>query len=93
MALEIPPCEGVEFPDIPDDFDPFTDRGRDDGTCKCYANGGENEAFCQDGTLDHDPFLCESLDGRCHWGPGEIQACVDMVQGNELAQFLFSGWH
>ena len=47
--------------------------------CRCFANGGENQAFCESGTIN-DPNECAS-DARCHWGPGQYDECVAMVDG------------
>ena len=43
--------------------------------CKCLANSGENEAFCESGKFV-DPDSCNANKGRCHWGPGEDPACT-----------------
>ena len=47
--------------------------------CQCFANGQENEAFCESGSIT-DPSACQS-DNRCHWGPSEQPDCAAMVTG------------
>lgn len=49
----------------------------EDDTCQCFANGAANEPFCESGQIT-DPHACEA-DARCHWGPGEVAQCRDMV--------------
>lgn len=43
-------------------------------SCQCFANGAENESFCETGAMLYDVAGCVS-DTRCHWGPGEIEEC------------------
>ena len=48
-------------------------------SCKCFANGASNEAFCESETNPiTDPIVCES-DSRCHWGPAQDSNCRAMV--------------
>jgi len=49
------------------------DESEDQG-CGCWANGGENEPMCEGHGLSID--ACLSMDGRCHWGPGEVDQCA-----------------
>lgn len=52
--------------------EPHHDHSEESGECKCYANGWENEEFCESGNLD----VTECVnDDRCHWGPGENEEC------------------
>lgn len=43
--------------------------------CKCWANGAENEDFCESGELKYVSD-CLLNDDRCHWGPSEIEQCA-----------------
>ena len=42
------------------------DTTADAGEWACWANGEENEAFCESGAF-MDEESCNSNDGRCHW--------------------------
>ena len=42
--------------------------------CKCWANGAENEQYCESG--DHDKAETCTADERCHWGPSEFEMCA-----------------
>jgi len=47
-----------------------------EAVCRCFANGPENEGFCE--TFNDFTTLesCEATDA-CHWGPLEVPACND----------------
>ena len=45
--------------------------------CHCFANGAENEDFCETGLMLWDIEACVA-DDRCHWGPAEIDTCAMM---------------
>lgn len=42
--------------------------------CMCFANGVENEEYCESGDFT-DAGACEDNNGRCHWGPGDVEEC------------------
>ena len=47
--------------------------------CQCFANGEENEKFCESGNIT-DPHKCQNqTGGKCHWGPEEKSECVKML--------------
>jgi hypothetical protein len=68
---------------VADDFNCWNDEMGIDATvpdtpvvdpCQCFANGAENEDFCETGDMLYDVVSCVA-DDRCHWGPGEIEEC------------------
>ena len=82
-----PLCEGGDRPTIDlclqDDKchwgpDEFTKCQREveeyhDIECQCFANGAENEIFCEGGMR---PNTASCLyDDKCHWGPAENPKC------------------
>ena len=52
-------------------------------SCHCFANGPENEKFCETSKSFPDAASCvKTAPGRCHWGPTENAACaVDINTG------------
>ena len=52
----------------------------DDGPpsgCSCLANGSENKAFCEGGSLNIESCLTFANNGKCDWGPKESSECME----------------
>jgi len=50
------------------------DTPQEEHICRCFANGAENEPFCEEENDFTDAESC-TADNRCHWGPHEVPAC------------------
>jgi len=48
---------------------------KNEGGCQCFANGEENEAFCESGKFT-TADTCTANGNKCHWGPGENPTCA-----------------
>ena len=44
--------------------------------CQCFANGQQNESFCEGHGWGINRCLDPKNNDRCHWGPTEIAQCA-----------------
>ena len=50
-------------------------RQHETSNCKCYANGQQNEKYCESGKVGLASCIADT---RCHWGPEEVKDCAAM---------------
>ena len=50
--------------------------------CQCFANGQQNETFCEGHGWDVIRCLDPKNKSRCHWGPTEYPQCVAQASRN-----------